>query len=463
MSLLHSEPSACEGQFDGAAVDFTYAGGRGELGLRYRANGSTEAIDGQSIIACIADGDEHALLYVDAPTDAQALPAFKSARARNLPPAFVADNLLRQKPVATPDAGIHVVVSTKSGTCLAEQFYNDALVPLLRALGLQEDLDYAVHRTRSANTVTELTRDIFLPAANDGVTQRIIVLAGDGGILDITNGLLAGARSERFVPPAVALLPVGTGNALAHSSGVTDDNTWGLATLARGETAALPLLRATFSPGARLLVDEGSREEELPLRDLDGRPIVYGAVVCSWGMHAGLVADSDTAEYRKYGVERFQMAAKEALYPADGGEPHHYRGKVSLLKVSEGLDSWTPLERREHAYVLATLVSRLEKTFMISPSSAPLGGELRLVHFGPMAGDEVMRVMGLAYQGGKHVDEPAVGYEAVDGVRIDFEGAEEEARWRRICVDGKIVRVEKSGWVEMRRERAQVVELVRDT
>ena len=109
---------------------------------------------------------------------------------------------------------------------------------------------------------------------------------------------------------------------------------------------------------------------------------------------------------------------------------------------------WHTVDRTEHSYVLATLVSHLEKGFQISPSSQPLDGKLRLLHFGPMNGDEVMKIMTGAYQGGKHTEDPRVGYETIDGLRVEFD--EQDARWRRICVDGKIVRVEQGGWVEVR-------------
>jgi diacylglycerol kinase family enzyme len=255
----------------------------------------------------------------------------------------------------------------------------------------------------------------------------------------------------------VALIPMGTGNALANSSGITADNTLGLSTLARGTAVNLPTLRATFSSGARLLTQEAEVEEELSLKDEDERPIMYGAVVGSWGLHASLVADSDTAEYRKFGVERFGMAARENLYPTDGAGPHKYKARVSLSRP--GSSSWTRLDRQEHAYVLATLVSNLEKGFTISPQSEALGGKLRVVHFGPLPGDEVMRLMTLAYQGGKHIAESEVSYEEIDGIRIEFDDLEDDARWRRICLDGKIVRLEKDGWVEIRPEKRSFLSL----
>jgi diacylglycerol kinase family enzyme len=264
------------------------------------------------------------------------------------------------------------------------------------------------------------------------------------------------SKTKKYLAPSIVILPLGTGNALANSLGAKDDYTWGLSTLVQGTPAWLPLFRATFSSGARLLVNEGRDEEEIPTNALYGGPTLHGAVVVSWGMHATLVADSDTAAYRKFGVDRFKMAAKEALYPADGSAPHPYKAKVSIVKRN-GAD-WVPLPRQEHMYVLATMVSNLERTFTISPASKPVDGHLRLVHFGPQSADEAMRIMGLAYQGGKHVQDPAVGYEDIDGIKIEFE--EEDARWRRVCIDGKIVRVEKGGRVEVRREETHVLKVV---
>jgi diacylglycerol kinase family enzyme len=252
---------------------------------------------------------------------------------------------------------------------------------------------------------------------------------------------------------------MGTGNALAHSSGITSDNTLGLSTLARGTPKDLPLLKAAFSPGARLLVDEGSKEEELPIA-VDSKPVLFGAVVCSWGLHAGLVADSDTAEYRKHGIKRFAMAANEALFPADGSEPHHYKARVVLSWTqADGRAKLRAIDRDEHGYVLTTLVSNLEKTFKISPQSAPLEGRLRIVHFGHVGGKEAMRIMSLAYQDGKHVEDAAVGYEDVDGIRIEFREPGEDGRWRRVCVDGKIVRVERDGFVEISKWPERVLQL----
>jgi diacylglycerol kinase family enzyme len=353
------------------------------------------------------------------------------------------------------DIKISVLISTLSGTQQAIPFFEQSLKPLLAALDPSQK--YEVEYTKNSNTVSELTKTVFLQRAQAGVPQLLIILSGDGGIVDIINALATEPHGPGYVAPEVALIPMGTGNALANSTGITADNTLGLSTLARGSPVNLPTLRATFSPGARLLVNEGVEEEELLLRDSQKRPIMYGAVVASWGLHASLVADSDTKEYRKFGIERFGMAARENVYPADGSGHHRYKANVSIL--INGSAEWTLLDEKEHAYVLASLVSNLEKSFTISPASEPLSGKLRLVYFAPMPGDGVMKIMTLAYQGGKHVMEDQVLYKEIEGIRIAFEDMEDDAKWRRICLDGKIIRVESNGWVEIRPEAESFIKL----
>ncbi|KAK6438680.1 hypothetical protein LTR95_005118 [Oleoguttula sp. CCFEE 5521] len=341
----------------------------------------------------------------------------------------------------------HVIISTGSGTGEAEDFWVKTLQPILWRLENAQARPNDVHITDSDTSISRLVETVLLPAANAGKFQVIFLLSGDGGVVDLVNGLLDESvvpRSKKYSRPLLFLFPLGTGNALAHSAGITRDQKRGLSRLGHGTPDPLPVFQVTFSHDAKLLANEGREERQLSLAH--GMPTVYGVVVCSWGLHAGLVADSDTVEYRKLGSERFKIAAKENLFPSDGSEAHHYKGEVKLLR--RGSKDWEGVQRTEHAYVLATFCSHLEQGFNISPASEPLDGKLRLVHFGALGGKDVMEIMGAAYQGGKHVDDARVGYEEIDGLRIEF--AEEDAKWRRVCVDGKIIVVEKGGWVEVK-------------
>jgi diacylglycerol kinase family enzyme len=150
------------------------------------------------------------------------------------------------------------------------------------------------------------------------------------------------------------------------------------------------------------------------------------------------------------------MAGKEALYPSDGSLPHAYNGTISIRRP--GSTEWQQQPRKEHGYILATLVSQLEAGFTISPASRPLDGKLRLVDFGHLSGEAAMEIMSKAYQGGNHIDDDRVGYTEIEGLRIDFQ--ENDAKWRRVCLDGKIIRVEEGGWVEVHGPVDGVVDLV---
>ncbi|KAF2263746.1 hypothetical protein CC78DRAFT_533751 [Lojkania enalia] len=410
-----------------------------------------QGIDRKNLVAVVqnADGATSIIIHIEPTEGHDAEPPKVKIIKAQADPAYPRLDI-------TSGRETHIIVSTGSGTGKADTFFKQAVKPVLENLFPASHNSFQIHHTTSESSILDLTSNTFFPKANSGSLIRIILLSGDGGVIDLVNGLLSKPASKEYAPPQVILLPLGTANALYHSINAGTDNTWGLRFLAEdAKSHSLPIFTAVFSPGAYLLVDEARREEELPKDPESGRKILHGAVVGSWGMHASLVADSDTAEYRKFGIERFKMAANDALYPADGSPPHAYKAKVSVLKG----DSWKQLPELEHMYVLATMTSNLEKLFTISPASKPLDGSLHLVRFGPTNGNEAMRLMGLAYQGGKHVEDPAVLYEAIDGLRIEFEGREENARWRRICIDGKIIRVEEDGWVELKKEPRHVLDV----
>lgn len=253
-----------------------------------------------------------------------------------------------------------------------------------------------------------------------------------------------------YTRPILIQIPLGTGNALFHSlhasSSIPSLYVQALRTLFTGSPKALPTFRARFSPGARLLTNEGQTASPIPNSTL------YGAVVASYGLHATLVADSDTTAYRKHGAARFGMVANDLLFPKDGDgkeeQPHAYRARVLL-------DGEVLGEGDRHGYVLATLVSNLEKTFTVSPDSRPLDGKMRVVSFGPMGGEAQMDVMKGAYEGGRHVERGEVGYREVGKMRVEMEeegegkGEGEGWRWRRCCVDGLIIGIEEGGWMEV--------------
>ncbi|KAI1499685.1 ATP-NAD kinase-like domain-containing protein [Biscogniauxia marginata] len=423
---------------------------------------------------------------------------------------------------------VHVVVSTLSGTGLAQEFYQSVIKPLFVALGilatetppsstdpsaaLAKSNSYNLVVTQNVASVREFARSLGESIQNGSDDQApakhtVVLLSGDGGVVEMLNGkaLVDGTIDEPQLP-LIAILPLGTGNALFNSlhkiveppagSPVPSTLVQALRTLLRGRAAPLPSFKATFPPGSRTITYTSSKsedagrsgpsssatatatatttteevvvateEENVVTEHSDSVTHLYGAIVASYGFHAQLVWESDTPEYRRHGAKRFGMVAQELLK-----ENHAYRATVELVPPpspsysageTEGGKKPVLLGRGRHAYVLATLVSNLEKTFCISPASRPLDGALRLVHFGPVGAERTMEIMTRAYEGGRHVGmrwkrdgdggEDGVGYEDVAGELV-ITILEEDPRWRKVCVDGTIVEVPQGGRVGVRRE-----------
>jgi hypothetical protein len=56
-------------------------------------------------------------------------------------------------------------------------------------------------RTSSAESVVEFARSTLLVAANQGRKQTVLMLSGDGGMVDTINGLLESGHQSRYFTP----------------------------------------------------------------------------------------------------------------------------------------------------------------------------------------------------------------------------------------------------------------------
>ncbi|XXG99024.1 hypothetical protein Hte_005358 [Hypoxylon texense] len=378
-----------------------------------------------------------------------------------------------------PSRHIHVVVSTGSGTGLSLKFYNSILQPLLESWGIRpldptaglaersKPSTYNLVITQDANSVRDFARNLG-QTTQDTVQHTVVLLSGDGGVIEMLNGKAPVEGSDAGAHlPLVAILPLGTGNALFYSLHKTAKTAAGypqpsglvqsLRTLFKGRAAPLPSFKAEFSPGSRIISytspEEGDSSSAAEAEShADAVSHLYGAIVASYGFHSQLVWESDTPEYRKHGAKRFGMVAQELLK-----ESHAYNAAVELARKDGSHRQ--KLDRDRHAYILTTMVSNLEKTFTISPSSKPLDGKLRLVHFGAVNGEKTMEIMMQAYGGGKHVEmkwtaedgtEEKVGYDEAEVVKITTR--EEDARWRKVCIDGTIVELPQGGNMTVKTE-----------
>jgi diacylglycerol kinase family enzyme len=470
------------------------------------ASHGTSSIKTEEVISIVkrtGDSSDYDLICLKEETNDQ-VKSFQlsSHQASDLPASLRDEFLFHEVPDylrSGPGRIVHVVVSTGSGTGLALNFYKSALQPLLARLGFTsvgESSDTtneaAVASAGNSYTLT-ITQDAqsirrFAKSLNDstklpdvsGIDHTVILLSGDGGTIEMLNGKAAinEAAVSNSSLPLVAMLPLGTGNALFHSlhkpiyashtSPEPSPLVLGLRTLLKGQQAPLPAFHVGFSSGSRSISytdpkDKTAAGSNNEIEELtDSISFLYGAIVASYGFHSQLVWESDTPEYRKHGDKRFGMVAGELLKGS-----HAYNATVEVIPT----DGSSPrkIERQQHAYVLATMVSNLEKTFTISPASRPLEGKLRLVHFGAVGGDKTMEIMTQAYNDGNHVGmewtaddgkTEQVGYDEIKQVKVKT--WEEDPRWRKVCIDGTIVEIPQGGSMTVTTEETPHLQVLVD-
>lgn len=427
------------------------------------------------VLVAEVSGGSHLILALSQGEEGAAEPfRLSSFTTRSLRQDLLDRFLLKHIPEhlsADSGSSLDVIISSKSGTGQSQKFYDAVLQPLLGALGLRGEeaspgikstaggKGYHVTVTKDEHSVKEFSRERWgrdgPSVKHAGGSGTVVLLSGDGGVVDLLNG--SAQRTGPGPLPTIALIPLGTGNALFHSShkphyAASDKPpshlVLALQALLRGKASPLPTFEALFPPGSHLVEEKKeSTEAPTPISQLTG------AIVASYGFHSQLVWESDTPAYRKHGDKRFGMVAQELLK-----EGHAYDASVETSSSSSSLP--VALGTTRFNYILATMVSNLEKTFTISPGSRPLDGELRLVYFGDVGGQKTMEIMMAAYNNGAHVWIEGVGYEAVEYVKVTTH--EEDARWRKVCIDGTIVEIPQGGSMTVKKSpesRLQVLVL----
>jgi len=156
---------------------------------------STDAAPPQTIIRDLqtADGTSQATVTLQGNKDATKPPVLVDISKQ----ALQAPN-----PDTSSQRETHVVISIGSGGRQAESFFENVVKPVLVALdGEARTSTLKIHTTTSATSIADYTSTIFFPAANSGTPLRIILLSGDGGIVDLVNGLLSHTQSDTYIAP----------------------------------------------------------------------------------------------------------------------------------------------------------------------------------------------------------------------------------------------------------------------
>lgn len=171
----------------------------------FQSKQDEQAIDEGNIVAIVpdVDGTSSLVIHVEPNSaDTATPPTVKFSKV-----ASSTSSPTPQAPRQLEVGETHIVISTGSGGNYASHFFSEAVSPVLQALYPTSYPDYHVHTTKSADCVLGLTTRVFFPRANAGVRLQVILLSGDGGIVDLLNGLLSEPSSAKYTPPKVIVLP----------------------------------------------------------------------------------------------------------------------------------------------------------------------------------------------------------------------------------------------------------------
>lgn len=306
-------------------------------------------------------------------------------------------------------------------------------------------------------------------------SSTVLILGGDTSIAEFVNSLIDQPLSRRQRQPDsspaddplhlnLICIPTGSGNAISNSIG-HESIAKSISRIFLGELQPLANFRVQFPEGSRFL------QPNSPIPTSSTTPAMLSSIpqlgsfhtfaVVSWGFHASLVADSDSAEYRKFGVARFQKAAMTNLEREQkyvGTIRLSNNDQISAVRLnaphSEKSTTTDIVLDTPHAYVLFTLVNELEKGYKISPDTrAPASRDLHLIRIPYMETAKFSEIVMLPYKEGAHVSNPDVSYFKL-AKRTQTDDTEVLAAiitpestdpiYQRWCLDGQIVLVPKS-------------------
>lgn len=384
----------------------------------------------------VTDG-QHSLVFKMEPWTDELTAAVESLRTRVFPQT-------RQQ--------VYVFLNPTSGNQRAKQSWTECVQPMLVSAGFI-NADPTVVVETMANRVrqqaTELGQQILTKRQQE--EALILCLGGDGTLHDLMNGLLDSLPADTDAATALdgifrlGVIPAGSGNAFALSLNLhPNDIGHAVLRVIHGQARTFHLLDIDVGSVNN---DHGNSEDatdwvdHVVMAPSSKQRRVF--VVVSWGFHAQILSKS---RYLRYvmGNKRFSLVAMALLFFL-----HHYKGDVAMKQVRH-YDRQTQTFDQEDTqvvhlssstngagftYFLATKQASLEPGFTITPFASPFDLGMDVLCMRNATADQLKTVAGLAFQGGKHVDHPAVDYYKTQALYLRVHEATD------ICLDGELLPV----------------------
>ena len=289
-----------------------------------------------------------------------------------------------------------ILVNPFGGKKKATQVMVEEIMPILLAAGVE----VTVRETERPLHALEIVQDLDLDAYDVVATA-----SGDGLIHEVINGLMSRTAEPRdadavFGAISLAVIPTGSGNAMAHSLGI-DTAIDAAYTIVKGMPKGVDLMRVERPTGA----------------------VSYAAVLVEWA----LVADVDFYSERlrwmgglRFDVEGIRRVLKGDVYTADLRAEYVARYDQGALVTNEegepeqGVLEW---EAQRFQIFVITNTAFQAKTTQLTPFARVDDGTLDLAIVKAASRVQLLRLF-TQVAAGAHVSSPLVEYYKVTSVAL---------------------------------------------
>ncbi|XP_006018367.1 sphingosine kinase 1 [Alligator sinensis] len=206
-----------------------------------------------------------------------------------------------------------VLLNPQSGTGRALQLFHSHVQPMLT----EANIAFTVFVTERPNHAHDFVQNGDLSSWN-----ALVVMAGDGLMFEVVNGLMERQDWESALKKPLCILPGGSGNALAASINHYAGNE--------------PAIREELLTNCTYILCKGLHTpmDLVSLRTASGKRL-FSFLSFGWGFISDV--DITSERYRKLGNARFTMGTVQCLAKLEV-----YKGRLSYLPVGETSASSSP-------------------------------------------------------------------------------------------------------------------------